>query len=317
MQSSPVPTLSSPQSAAPAVSRSRRSSSTTMPAGMHATHSPPRPSLPLSSREFLTGFHKRKLAKAEAARAKAKQREKDERQESRREVRVVFFFASSHLIGSQQRRHLREKAVENAAHVEKAYGATTGEPPALLLTRSSTDPSQTQTWRRRTLRTTPGPASSLKTRSSRTKRPSPPSPSSRTSTPTPSSTGPQKLPPIPSSTPRPSPQPRQSPSRASPRSASARSATRRKMRASASRSSSASAVPKRRSSPAEKHRAGRRGARARSTAARSGEPAAVRPPVSCCARGPAAPGPARINGQTQNSLGQLAHNTHSRAPFTL
>ncbi|KJA29039.1 hypothetical protein HYPSUDRAFT_33549 [Hypholoma sublateritium FD-334 SS-4] len=60
-------------------------------------------------REFLTGFHKRKLAKAEAARAKAKQREKEERQESRRE----------------QRRHLREKALENAAHVEKAYGATT------------------------------------------------------------------------------------------------------------------------------------------------------------------------------------------------
>lgn len=69
-----------------------------MPAGMHATHSPPRPSLPLSSREFLTGFHKRKLAKAEAARAKAKQREKDERQESRREVRVVFF--SHRLISS-------------------------------------------------------------------------------------------------------------------------------------------------------------------------------------------------------------------------
>lgn len=37
-------------------------------------------------REFLTGFHKRKLAKAEAARAKAKEREKQERLETRREV---------------------------------------------------------------------------------------------------------------------------------------------------------------------------------------------------------------------------------------
>jgi ribosomal RNA-processing protein 17 len=35
----------------------------------------------------LTGFHKRKLAKAEAARTKAKEREKKERLEARREVR--------------------------------------------------------------------------------------------------------------------------------------------------------------------------------------------------------------------------------------
>ncbi|KAF8806439.1 hypothetical protein BYT27DRAFT_7167731 [Phlegmacium glaucopus] len=58
-------------------------------------------------REFLTGFHKRKLAKAEAARSKAKEREKQERLEARRE----------------QRRMLREQAIENAAQVEKAYGA--------------------------------------------------------------------------------------------------------------------------------------------------------------------------------------------------
>ncbi|KAF5322412.1 hypothetical protein D9619_001873 [Psilocybe cf. subviscida] len=58
-------------------------------------------------REFLTGFHKRKLAKAEAAREKAKARAKQERLESRRE----------------QRQMLREKAKENAAQVEQAYGA--------------------------------------------------------------------------------------------------------------------------------------------------------------------------------------------------
>ncbi|KAJ7780552.1 nucleolar protein 12-domain-containing protein [Mycena maculata] len=58
-------------------------------------------------REFLTGFHKRKLAKADAARKKAIEREKQERLETRR----------------QQRRELRERAIENAAQVEKAYGA--------------------------------------------------------------------------------------------------------------------------------------------------------------------------------------------------
>ncbi|KAF4620688.1 hypothetical protein D9613_000768 [Agrocybe pediades] len=58
-------------------------------------------------RDFLTGFHKRKVAKAEAARSKAKEREKQERLEARRE----------------QRRMLREQALENAAQVEAAYGA--------------------------------------------------------------------------------------------------------------------------------------------------------------------------------------------------
>ncbi|KAG6832639.1 hypothetical protein H0H92_014475 [Tricholoma furcatifolium] len=56
-------------------------------------------------REFLTGFHKRKVAKAEAAKKKALEREKQERQETRRE----------------QRRMLRERALENAAEVESAY----------------------------------------------------------------------------------------------------------------------------------------------------------------------------------------------------
>ncbi|KAG5353757.1 hypothetical protein C0989_002540 [Termitomyces sp. Mn162] len=59
------------------------------------------------SREFLTGFHKRKLAKADAARKKAVEREKQERQETRRE----------------QRRMLRERALQNAAEVESAYHA--------------------------------------------------------------------------------------------------------------------------------------------------------------------------------------------------
>ncbi|PPQ84578.1 hypothetical protein CVT25_015780 [Psilocybe cyanescens] len=63
-------------------------------------------------REFLTGFHKRKLAKAEAARAKAKEREKQERLESRREQRQI----------------LREQAAQNAAQVEQAYGAVIDEP---------------------------------------------------------------------------------------------------------------------------------------------------------------------------------------------
>ncbi|KAF8894952.1 nucleolar protein 12-domain-containing protein [Gymnopilus junonius] len=64
----------------------------------------------LARRDFLTGFHKRKLAKADAARTKAKEREKQERLQARREQRQI----------------LREQAIENAAQVEKAYGAITG-----------------------------------------------------------------------------------------------------------------------------------------------------------------------------------------------
>ncbi|KAJ7072228.1 nucleolar protein 12-domain-containing protein [Mycena amicta] len=58
-------------------------------------------------REFLTGFHKRKVAKADAARKKAIERERQQRLETRRE----------------QRQELRQRAVENAAQVERAYGA--------------------------------------------------------------------------------------------------------------------------------------------------------------------------------------------------
>ncbi|KAH9952968.1 nucleolar protein 12-domain-containing protein [Russula dissimulans] len=56
-------------------------------------------------REFLTGFHKRKLAKKEESKKKAQAREKEERLEARRE----------------QRRMLAEQAAQNAAKVEEAY----------------------------------------------------------------------------------------------------------------------------------------------------------------------------------------------------
>ncbi|KAF9227266.1 hypothetical protein BS17DRAFT_800325 [Gyrodon lividus] len=58
-------------------------------------------------REFLTGFHKRKVAKHEEAKRKAKLREKQERLEMRRE----------------HRRALAERAARNAAEIERAYGA--------------------------------------------------------------------------------------------------------------------------------------------------------------------------------------------------
>lgn len=62
-------------------------------------------------REFLTGFHKRKVLKKEAAKEKAIQRDKGERQEARREKRQM----------------LAERAVQNAREVEKAYGAEMSE----------------------------------------------------------------------------------------------------------------------------------------------------------------------------------------------
>ena len=40
----------------------------------------------LSFTEFLTGFHKRKVARAEAARANAKEKEKQERHNARNDV---------------------------------------------------------------------------------------------------------------------------------------------------------------------------------------------------------------------------------------
>jgi hypothetical protein len=46
-------------------------------------------------REFLTGFHKRKLAKAEAAKRKAVEREKQERLEARRDVCGCLLFDGS------------------------------------------------------------------------------------------------------------------------------------------------------------------------------------------------------------------------------
>ncbi|KAG9316704.1 nucleolar protein 12-domain-containing protein [Chiua virens] len=58
-------------------------------------------------RSFLTGFHKRKVARREQAKKKAQLREKQERLETRRE----------------HRRALAERAARNAAEVEKAYGA--------------------------------------------------------------------------------------------------------------------------------------------------------------------------------------------------
>ncbi|RPD78533.1 hypothetical protein L226DRAFT_531875 [Lentinus tigrinus ALCF2SS1-7] len=57
-------------------------------------------------REFLTGFHKRKLQKKELAKKKAQDREKQERLEARRE----------------HRRLLAEQAKKNAAEAERAYG---------------------------------------------------------------------------------------------------------------------------------------------------------------------------------------------------
>ncbi|KAH9944678.1 nucleolar protein 12-domain-containing protein [Amylocystis lapponica] len=62
-------------------------------------------------REFLTGFHKRKLQKKEDAKKKAIEREKQERLESRREKRKL----------------LAERAAQNAAETEKAYGALVEE----------------------------------------------------------------------------------------------------------------------------------------------------------------------------------------------
>ncbi|KAI0302521.1 nucleolar protein 12-domain-containing protein [Russula brevipes] len=57
-------------------------------------------------REFLTGFHKRKLAKKEESKKKAQARQKEERLEARQE----------------HRRMLAEQAAQNAARVEEAYG---------------------------------------------------------------------------------------------------------------------------------------------------------------------------------------------------
>lgn len=62
-------------------------------------------------REFLTGFHKRKLAKKEEAKKRAQLREKQQRLELRRE----------------RRRALAERVARNVAEVEKACGAIVDE----------------------------------------------------------------------------------------------------------------------------------------------------------------------------------------------
>ena len=51
----------------------------------------------LQSREFLTGFHKRKLAKKEEGKKRAQAREKEERLEARREVHILFFIFAAFL----------------------------------------------------------------------------------------------------------------------------------------------------------------------------------------------------------------------------
>ena len=70
----------------------------------------------------MTGFHKRKVARTEAAREKALERQKQERREARNEVRLQFFPLRIKFTHFQQRRALRERATENAAQVEEAYG---------------------------------------------------------------------------------------------------------------------------------------------------------------------------------------------------
>ncbi|KIM32995.1 hypothetical protein M408DRAFT_326668 [Serendipita vermifera MAFF 305830] len=62
-----------------------------------------------SRREFLTGFRKRKLARQEAGKAKAIERERQGRLEARRE----------------KRKELAERARENARAVESAYAGNT------------------------------------------------------------------------------------------------------------------------------------------------------------------------------------------------
>ncbi|KIY53972.1 hypothetical protein FISHEDRAFT_54773 [Fistulina hepatica ATCC 64428] len=71
-------------------------------------------------REFLTGFHKRKLARAEAARKKATEREKQERLEARREASRSYF--SHYPYWNLTCAIIPATPCENAALVENAYG---------------------------------------------------------------------------------------------------------------------------------------------------------------------------------------------------
>ena len=58
-------------------------------------------------RDFLTGFHKRKVAKKEAAKKKAQDRENQERLEARREVCCLLSFETLRCVS--QKLHRNEK----------------------------------------------------------------------------------------------------------------------------------------------------------------------------------------------------------------
>ena len=77
-------------------------------------------------REFLTGFRKRKQQRTEEKKAKRVEREKQERLEMRRQVSSFVFeiaaWGGELTSAGQNRRMLAERAAENAAQVEAAYG---------------------------------------------------------------------------------------------------------------------------------------------------------------------------------------------------
>lgn len=70
---------------------------------------------------YLTSFHKRKLARAEAARNRAQQRQRQQRLHDRQQVPVLLILHLP-LIPLQRRRALRERAAENARQVQHFYG---------------------------------------------------------------------------------------------------------------------------------------------------------------------------------------------------
>ena len=78
------------------------------------------------SSEFLTGFHKRKQERTEQKKARRIEREKQERLEARRQVSDIPFkikLRGGELSSAgQNRQMLAERATENAAQVEAAYG---------------------------------------------------------------------------------------------------------------------------------------------------------------------------------------------------
>jgi ribosomal RNA-processing protein 17 len=78
--------------------------------------------LTLAYRDFLTGFRKRKLARHEAGKAKAIERERLSRLEVRREVRYIYHIGCNSLILlCQKRKELAERAAENVKAAEGAY----------------------------------------------------------------------------------------------------------------------------------------------------------------------------------------------------